>query len=216
MIAAARYLRAVREGSSVPALVEADDGGTYLVKLRCAAQGPRTLIAELLGGRLAAAAGLDAPAPALITIDAAIAEAERHQEIREGLHRSVGVNLALPWLADAKPFRVGDAVDPALAARIVAFDAFLDNVDRTARNPNLVWSGGRLWLIDHGAALAWQHGWRGGPAKRRARLPDHVLGTTRADLTIDPDAIRAACAEIPLDWLDGVPASAYADVLIGG
>ena len=206
--AATRYVVPLREGGSLPAVVEADDGATYVVKFRGAGQGTLALIAELIGGELARAAGLAVPRLALIELDAGIGQNESHDEIRDLLLASVGTNLGLAFLPGALPFEPAvDRVDPALAARIVAFDGLIQNVDRTPRNPNLLWSGGQLWLIDHGAALYWQHAWDGGIAGAGAPFPmlkDHVLRPYAGDLEPVPitgDAIDAACAAIPDDWL---------------
>jgi hypothetical protein len=214
----------LREGGSLPAIVEADDGATYVVKFRGAGQGTRALIAEILGGELARGAGLDVPALAVIDLDAEIGKNEAHDEIRDLLLASVGTNLGLLFLPAALPFDpAADTVDGALASRMVAFDAFLQNVDRTARNPNLLWSGDRLWLIDHGAALYWHHDWDGGLRGVDSRFPlikEHVLLPWADDLagagaalvaSITDEAIEAAAASIPADWLaPGHTAPAYA------
>ena len=159
---ATRYVTALREGGSVPAVVEADDGALYVAKFRAAAQGGRALAAELIVGELARAAGLRLPELALIEIDPALGRSEPHQEIQELLIASAGLNLAMGYLAGAVGYDVAARrpIDGALASRIVALDIFAVNVDRTARNPNLLWQGGELWLIDHGATVH---------ARRRAR-----------------------------------------------
>ncbi len=185
---ATRYVTALREGGSVPAVVEADDGALYVAKFRAAAQGGRALAAELIVGELARAAGLRLPELALIEIDAALGRSEPHQEIQELLIGSAGLNLAMGYLAGAVGYDVAARrpIDGALASRIVALDVFAVNVDRTARNPNLLWQGGELWLIDHGAALYWHHGWEGkneneeselavSAARPFARVGEHVL-----------------------------------------
>jgi hypothetical protein len=165
-LTATRYVVALREGGSVPAVVEADDGQLWVAKLRGSAQGGRVLAAEMIVGELARAAGLRVPALAVIDLDAAIGRSEPHQEIREGLLRSVGSNLAMAYLAGAVGYDAAAQAPVAgdVASRIVALDAFAANVDRTARNPNLLWWQGELWLIDHGASLTWHHGWEGGAA----------------------------------------------------
>jgi hypothetical protein len=214
VIRASRYVVPLREGGSLPAVMEADDGGTYVVKFRGAGQGTRALIAELIGGELARAAGIDAPGVAVIDLAAEIGQNESHDEIRDLLLASVGSNLGLGFLPAALPFDpAADRVDGAVASRIVAFDAFLSNVDRTARNPNLLWSGGRLWVIDHGAALYWHHAWDGGLAGADARFPmirEHVLLPWADDLAgagaaalraISDEAIDDAAGAIPGDWL---------------
>src|SRR5262245_18960845 len=163
---ATRYVTAVREGGSVPGVVEADDGGLHVAKFRAAAQGGRVLAAEIIVGELARAAGLRVPELALIEIDAALGRSEPHQEIQELLIASAGTNLAMAYLSGAVGYDVA-ARRPAgggLASAIVALDAFAWNVDRTARNSTLLWHQGELWLIDHGASLIWQHGWDGAQA----------------------------------------------------
>jgi hypothetical protein len=218
---ATRYVTALREGGSVPAVVEADDGALYVAKFRAAAQGGRALAAELIVGELARAAGLRLPELALIEIDPALGRSEPHQEIQELLIASAGLNLAMGYLAGAVGYDVAARrpIDGALASRIVALDVFAVNVDRTARNPNLLWQGGELWLIDHGAALYWHHGWDGSlsaaelkaSAERAfARAGDHVL-LSLADRLPEAGAHLAAALDearlagivtaVPQGWL---------------
>ena len=220
---ATRYVTALREGGSVPAVVEADDGALYVAKFRAAAQGGRVLAAELIVGELARAAGLRVPELALIDIDAALGRSEPHQEIQELLIASAGTNLAMAYLSGAVGYDVAARrpVDGALASAIVALDLYATNVDRTARNPNLLWSSGELWLIDHGAALFWQHGWDGSApsselaasaARPFARAGEHVLlpfadrlpaaGAALASALGD-GVIDRAVAAIPDTWLEG-------------
>jgi HipA-like protein len=219
---AARYVTPLREGGSVPAVVEADDGALYVVKFRGAAQGSRALAAEIVVGELARAAGLRVPELALIDLDAGFGRSEPHQEIRETLLASAGVNLAMGYLPGAVGYDVAarQPVAGALASTLVAFDAFVANVDRTARNPNLLWWQGELWLIDHGAALYWHHGWAGGAAgaaelaasaaRPFARVAEHVLlpfadGLAAAGVALgralDDAVIARAIAAVPDDWL---------------
>jgi hypothetical protein len=154
------------------------------------------------------------PALAFVELDEALGRNEGHDEIRDLLLASVGTNLGLAFLPAALPFDpAADTAPGALASRIVALDAFLQNVDRTPRNPNLLWSGDRLWVIDHGAALYWHHAWDGGLAGADARFPmikDHVLLPWASELAsagpaaisaISDDAIAAATARVPADWL---------------
>ncbi len=218
-----RYVTALREGGSVPAVVEADDGALYVVKFRAAAQGGRVLAAEIVVGELARAAGLRVPELALIDVDAALGRSEPHQEIQELLIASAGVNLAMGYLAGAVGYDVAARrpVGGALASLIVALDVFAANVDRTARNPNLLWQGDALWLIDHGAALFWHHGWDGtaspgelaaSAARPFSRAGDHVLLAEADGLSaaaaalgraLTDEAIARAVALVPEDWLDG-------------
>src|SRR6187399_1338583 len=200
---ATRYVTALREGGSVPAVVEADDGALYVAKFRAAAQGGRVLAAELIVGELARAAGLRMPELALINIDAALGRSEPHQEIQELLVASAGLNLAMAYLSGAVGYDVAARrpVSGALASAIVALDVFAANVDRTARNPNLLWHGGELWLIDHGAALYWHHGWDGSDgmdalaasaARPFARVGEHVLLAAADQLPAAGAALAAA------------------------
>ena len=220
---ATRYVIALREGGSVPAVVEADDGALYVAKFRAAAQGGRVLAAELIVGELARAAGLRVPELAIIEIDAALGRSEPHQEIQELLIASAGTNLAMAYLAGAVGYDVAARrpVPGDLASTIVALDVLATNVDRTARNPNLLWSHGELWLIDHGASLFWQHGWDGAQpmealaaaaARPFARAGEHVLlpfadrlpaaGAALA-AALDDQVIEAAVAAVPDAWLEG-------------
>ena len=166
----------------MPALVEADDGKLYVVKLRGAGQGARVLIAELVAGRLGQALGLRVPALALVDVDAALARSEPDTEIQDILRASAGVNLGLAHLDGALTFDPGARrpLDADVASRVVLLDTFTTNVDRTARNPNLLWWRGELAPIDHGAALYWQHDWDGSLAAARPErafplVRDHVL-----------------------------------------
>lgn len=146
----------------MPALVEADDLGLYVVKLRGASQGPKVLIAELVAGELARAAGLLLPELVFVELDRELAASEPDPEICAPLEASAGLNLGLDYLPGSITFDpvVGPAPDAVTASRIVLFDAFVTNVDRTARNTNLLCWHAQLWLIDHGASLYFHHGWR--------------------------------------------------------
>jgi HipA-like kinase len=179
-VRATRYVAPLREGGSLPALVEADDDGLYVVKLRGAGQGPKALVAELVAGELARRAGLSVPEIAYVEMDPALAPAEPDQEIQDLLRASVGLNAGLDFLPGALAFdpAAPPQLEPALAAAVVWLDALVVNVDRTARNPNLLEWHGRLWLIDHGAALYHHH--RSWALAERARDPfpaiaEHVL-----------------------------------------
>jgi hypothetical protein len=218
-LAAARYVTPLREGGSVPAVVEADDGALYVVKFRGAAQGSRALAAEVIAGELARAAGLRIPELALIDLDANFGRSEPHQEIREVLLASAGVNLAMGYLEGAIGYDVAARrpVPGDFASTLVVFDAFIDNVDRTARNPNLLWWRGDLWLIDHGASLYWHHGWAGGDlatsaARPFAQVGEHVLlpfadrlaeAGVALGRTLDDAVIARAVADVPDQWLAG-------------
>jgi hypothetical protein len=159
-VAATRYVTALREGGSLPGLVEADDCGLYVTKFRGAGQGVRALIAEVIVGELARHAGLLVPELVTVAIDARLGAAEPDPEIQDLITASAGVNLGVDFLPGALAYTPAGAWQPAapLAAEIVWLDALATNVDRTARNPNLLVWHDRLWLIDHGAALYLQYG----------------------------------------------------------
>src|SRR3954464_12254667 len=179
-VSATRYVTPLREGGSLPGLVEADDDGLYVVKFRGAGQGPKALVAELVAGEIARALGLLVPELVLIELDPALAKAEPDSEIRAlvsasgGAHGALRVPPRAPPLHPAPPFRR----DADLAADVVWFDAFVTNIDRTPRNPNLVVWHDRLWLIDHGAALYVHHTWADPVEHARrpfAAIREHVL-----------------------------------------
>jgi hypothetical protein len=216
-VRAIRYLTPLREGGSVPAVVEADDDGTYVAKFRGAAQGPRALVAELVAGEIGRLLGLPVPQLALIEIDALLARSEPDPEIQALLRGSAGLNIALDYLPGALNWEPGLAPppDPDLAAAIVWFDAFITNVDRTPRNPNLLRWHRALYLIDHGAALYFHHDWPGHLARARspfAMIRTHALLPLAGDLRaadaalapqITPAALRDIIAQVPDDWLAG-------------
>ncbi|HET7502766.1 MAG TPA: HipA family kinase [Kofleriaceae bacterium] len=216
-VQAIRYLTPLREGGSVPAIVEADDDGTYVAKFRGAAQGPRALVAELICGELGRLLGLPVPQLALIEIDAVLARSEPDPEIQQLLRASAGLNFALDYLPGALNWEpaLAPTPDPDLAARIVWFDAFITNVDRTPRNPNLLRWHRELYLIDHGAALYFHHDWAAHLARSRSpfsMIRNHALlpfaGDLRAaDAALAPlvteQALRGIVAEVPDAWLSG-------------
>ncbi len=221
-----RYLVPMREGGSVPALVEADDDGTYVLKLRGAAQGDKALVAELIAGELARALGLPVPKLVLAELDPVLGRAEPDPELQAPLLRSGGLNLAIDFLPGAITYDPALAPpDAALASRIVWFDAFVANVDRTARNTNMLWWHKQLMLIDHGAALVYQHDAQSFRARATSRFPqirDHVLlpwasALDSADATLAPrlgDAqLRAVVDAVPDAWLGDVDRAAYLDFL---
>lgn len=212
---ATEYVTPLREGGSLPAIVEADDGGLYVMKFVGAGQGPKALIAEVIAGELARALGLPVPEQVLMTLDPAIGRNEGDPEIRDLLQASAGLNLAMDFLPEAFAFNplLRPGPDPDLASRIVWFDALVTNVDRTARNVNmLIWEDA-LWLIDHGASLYFHHNWDDYLARSRTPFPlikDHVMlpfahALAQADATLrpqlQPDLIREAVAGVPDAWL---------------
>jgi hypothetical protein len=216
-VRATRYLTPLREGGSVPAIVEADDEGTYVAKFHGAAQGPRALVAELIGGELGRLLGLPVPQLVLIELDAVLARSEPDVEIQELLQNSVGLNIALDYLPGSLNWEPGLLPPPApdLAAAVVWFDAFITNVDRTPKNPNMLRWHRALYLIDHGAALYFHHDWTNHLARSRspfAMIRNHALlpfaGDLRAaDAALAPRITQAALADIveqvPDAWLEG-------------
>jgi hypothetical protein len=218
---ATRYLTPLREGGSVPAIVEADDDGTYVAKFRGAAQGPRALVAELIAGELGRLLGLPVPPLVLIEIDPLLARSEPDPELQALLRESAGCNLALDYLPGALNWELGLAPppDPGLAAAVVWFDALISNVDRTPRNPNMLRWHRALYLIDHGAALYFHHDWPVTAADRLARsrspfamIRSHALLPLAGDLRaadaqlaprITPAALEAIVDQVPDSWLAG-------------
>ena len=218
-VTAVRYVTPLREGGSMPALVEGDDGKLYVTKLRGAGQGTRALIAEIVVGELARAVGLPVPELVLMDLAAPLGRAEPDPEVRDLLLGSVGSNAALAHLPAALGFdgATRPEIPGALASLVVALDAFAMNVDRTPRNPNILWSGGKLWLIDHGAALYWHHDWNG-DAKSADRpftlVRDHVLLPWADALPAAGAALRARLDDatlvrvldfVPDDWFVASP-----------
>src|SRR5713226_7473697 len=175
-----RYITPLREGGSLPAIVEADDRELYVLKFRGAGQGSKALIAELIAGELARAVGLRVPELVRADLDPVLGLNERDPEIRDLINASAGPNLGLAYLAGAIAFDpiAPPEIEPLLASQIVWLDALVLNVDRTARNPNLLIWNSELWLIDHGAALYFHHNWRDADARVRSPFPqikEHVL-----------------------------------------
>jgi HipA-like protein len=218
-VTATRYVTPLREGGSVPALVEADDDGLYVVKLLGAGHGRKALVAELLAGELGRHLGLPVPDLVLVELDAALSKAEPDGEIQDLLERSAGTNIGLDFLPGALPFApaIGPAPDPELAAGVVWLDAYTTNVDRTPRNPNLVVWHRRIYLIDHGSALYVHHAWKDPEEHARRPFPqvrDHVLlpfagpiaeADARLAPQVDRDLLGELAAAIPDDWLPPEP-----------
>lgn len=218
-VTAVRYVAPLREGGSMPGLVEGGDLGTYVVKFRGAGQGLKVLVAEVVVGELARA--LDLPVPRLVTIDlpTAMARYEADQEVQDLLTASPGTNLGVDLLPGALGYDGSHPPDPGLASRILWLDAFTANVDRTWSNPNLLTWHRRTWLIDHGAALYFHHAWpgRAPDAGRFAQQPfrvgadDHVLGGVADDLPgahaalaprVDAELVGRVLAQVPDEWLE--------------
>lgn len=210
-----RYITPLREGGSLPALAEADDGFKYVVKFRGAGHGTKMLIAELIGGLVAQALGFRVPEMVFINLDEAFGRTEGDEEIQDLLKASVGLNLGLHFLSGAFTFDpVAVSVDSVTASRVVWLDAFLTNVDRTVRNPNMLMWYRELWLIDHGASLLFHHSWVNW--REQARSPfvfikDHVMLPYASELErvdkefrqiLTPEKIDEIVSVIPADWLN--------------
>jgi len=220
-VTATRYVTPLREGGSLPAVIEADDDGLYVLKFRGAGQGPKALIAELVAGEIARALGLPVPEIVLVELDPELARTEPDPEIQDLIRASGGLNLALDYLSGALAFDpLADPVDAELASRIVWFDALVTNLDRTVRNTNMLIWHRQLWLIDHGAALYFQHGGLGDAAAATRPFPlirDHVLlGTADRIEAVDaamaallpPATLQGIVGLLPEDWLRSAPTSA--------
>jgi hypothetical protein len=218
-VAATRYVTPLREGGSLPAIVEADDDGMYVAKFRGAGHGAKALVAELVAGEIARALGLLLPEIVLVDFDPRLAASEPDGEIRELLARSAGTNVGLDFLPGSLGYDPATRFEVArdLAAEIVWFDSFVTNPDRDARNTNmLVWHG-RLWLIDHGSALYVHHGWRDPEAHARrplSTLRSHVLLPKAASMLAADDRLAPRLAPslfvdilalVPDDWLAPEP-----------
>ena len=228
-ISATRYVTPLREGGSLPAIVEADDDGLYVLKFRGAGQGPKALIAEIVAGELARALGFNVPELTLVELDPVLGRAEPDPEIQDLLVASAGLNLGVDFLPGALPFSpaAGMTPDPELAANVVWFDALVTNVDRTAQNPNLLLWHDRLWLIDHGAALYFHHATEHQPGHQRTPFPaigEHVLLPFAASIVeadarlverVTPDLLGDIAGAIPGEWLDGADPEIYVAYLRG-
>jgi hypothetical protein len=209
-----RYVTPLREGGSLPAIVEADDEFLYVLKFRGAGQGVKALIAELIAGELARKLGLKLPEIVFASLDEAFGRTEPDEEIQDLLKASVGLNLGLHFLSGAITFDpVVTSIDHYLSSKIVWFDCLITNVDRTARNTNMLTWNKELWLIDHGASFFFHHSWQNWEqqaAKPFAQVKDHVLLRKASMLEevnnefvkiITPEVIRSIVGLIPADWL---------------
>ena len=219
------YLAPLREGGSLPALVEADNLGTYVLKFRGAGQGPLALVAEVIAGELARALGLRTPELALAELDPRIAASEPDEEIQDLLRASAGLNLAVDFLPGSAGFDpLGWDADEDFASELLWFDALIQNVDRTWRNPNLLVWHGDIWLIDHGAALYFQHDWsRANPAKpfdaRQHVVRERATQVDRAHAKlapqVTPELVTAITAAVPAGWFGERGPGAYVEQLVG-
>jgi hypothetical protein len=233
-VTAIRYVTPLREGGSLPGLMEADDLGTYVVKFHGAGQGRKVLVAEIISGELARGLGLPVPDLVTIDLDPALGASEPDQEVQELLRASPGWNLGmdfLPGALDLEP--TAFPLDPQLAGQVLWFDALVGNVDRSWRNVNMLFWHGRPYLIDHGATLTFHHAWPGAAAwaERPYDATAHVLLGSGPDLDaadaalaerVTPDLLRTVVAAVPQRWLAGEPGftrpdevrDAYVDLLL--
>lgn len=215
-VIATRYVTPLREGGSLPAIVDADDGNQYVMKFVGAGQGPKALIAELIAGEIARAIGLNMPELAIIELDPLIGRSEPNTEIQDLLQASVGLNLGLRYLSNSLNYDpMVDEVDPQLASTIVWLDSFVTNVDRTARNVNMLMHRAELWVIDHGASLYFHHGWGDYMTRSRSPFPmirEHVMLGAASKLAeadqaakskLSPALFAEIVAQIPDAWLTG-------------
>jgi len=233
-VTATRYVLPLREGGSLPGLMEADDFGTYVVKFRGAGQGPKALVAEVIAAELARALDLKVPDLVGVELDPLLGRAEPDQEVQELLLASPGLNLGVDYLPRSLGFDpAADHVAPELAAAVVWFDALIHNVDRSWRNPNLLCWHQALWLIDHGASLYFAHNWPTAEAaatRPYGQIDEHVLlglagpiDAADAQLAprLTPAVLTAATAAVPQAWLAGdghfadpeAARAAYVDIL---
>ncbi|WP_202638869.1 HipA family kinase [Bailinhaonella thermotolerans] len=214
-VTATRYVTPLREGGSLPGIVEADNLGTYVVKFRGAGQGRRVLVAEIICGELARRLDLPTPDLALVDLDPEIGRREPDEEIQDLLVASAGLNLGVDFLPGSFGFDpLVWKADREFASRVVWFDALIHNVDRSWRNPNLLVWHRRTWLIDHGAALWFHHNWRTADASRPFDASDHVLGMFANDLDgadaalrprVTRELLETAAALVPDEWLADEP-----------
>lgn len=219
-ITATRYVTPLREGGSLPGLVEADDLGTYVLKFRGAGQGVKVLVAEVIVGELARTLGLDVPRMTVVDLQAPIAKYEADEEVQDLLTASLGLNLGIDFLPGSFGYDGSRPPDPQTAAAIMWLDALTANVDRTWSNPNLLVWHRKPWLIDHGAALYFHHGWpsRGADPARFAAQPydasTHVLRDVAGDVRaahdrlaplVDRAALTAVTSAVPDGWLEDAP-----------
>jgi hypothetical protein len=218
-----RYVTPLREGGSLPAIVEADNLGTYVMKFRGAGQGPLALVAEIIAGELARRLGLRVPELVLADLDPQIADTEPDPEIQDLLRASEGVNLGVDFLPGAAGFDpLGWTVPDDFAADVLWFDALVLNVDRTWRNPNLLVWHQDIWLIDHGAALYFHHNWKSADPAKPFDAGDHVLNKGQAGLAhaherlaplVTPAVLEDVVQLVPPEWFGEGTARDYAGYL---
>ena len=224
-VIATRYITPLREGGSLPGLVEADDLGTYVMKFTGAGQGRKTLVAEVVCGELARRLGLRVPRLVTMELDPVLGLGEPEQQVQDLLRSSGGTNLGMDFLSGALGFDpLAFPVSPEEAGRVVWFDALINNVDRSWRNPNLLRWRGELWLVDHGATMIWHHNWPGvqASAARPYDASDHALASFAPDVAaaaaelaplVTEELLADVTAQIPDAWLLDEPGFATADDL---
>ncbi|MEV7653281.1 HipA family kinase [Streptomyces anulatus] len=222
-VVATRYVTPLREGGSLPGIVEADNFGVYVMKFTGAGQGRKTLVAEIICGELGRRLGLRVPELVTMELDPVIGLAEPDEEVQELLRASGGLNLGMDYLPGSFGFDpLAYEVGAAEAGRIVWFDALINNVDRSWRNPNLLVWHGDLWLIDHGATMIWHHNWPGAQASaaKPYNASDHVLAPFGPDIAaaaaelaplVTEDLLAEVAADVPDVWLAGEPGFSSAD-----
>jgi hypothetical protein len=217
-VAAARYVTPLREGGSLPAIIEADDDGLYVLKFKGAGQGVKALIAELIAAELGRAAGLLIPEIVFVELNPELSKTEPDPEIRDLIKASSGLNLALDYLPGSVTFDpVAERPEPEISSAIVWFDAFITNIDRTPRNTNMLIWHKRIWLIDHGAAFYFHHSWNNYKDRSNESFPmikDHVLllratllreADAKITALLTPELITDIVNQVPDKWLDGNP-----------
>ncbi|MFF5969210.1 HipA family kinase [Streptomyces collinus] len=224
-VIATRFIAPLREGGSLPGLVEADDSGTYVLKFTGAGQGRKTLVAEVVCGELARRLGLRMPRLVTVELDPELGLGEPDEQVQSLLRSSGGTNLGMDFLSGALGFDpLAFPVSPEEAGRVVWFDALINNVDRSWRNPNLLRWRGELWLVDHGATMIWHHNWPGvdASAARPYDASDHALASFSPDVPsaaaelaplVTEGLLADVTAQIPDAWLTDEPGFAAPDDL---
>ncbi|MEU3892133.1 HipA family kinase [Streptomyces sp. NPDC029041] len=224
-VIATRFIAPLREGGSLPGLVEADDFGTYVLKFTGAGQGRKTLVAEVVCGELARRLGLRMPRLVTVALDPDLGLGEPEEQVQSLLRSSGGTNLGMDFLSGALGFDpLAFPVSPEEAGRVVWFDALINNVDRSWRNPNLLRWRGELWLVDHGATMIWHHNWPGveASAARPYDASDHALASFAPDVAsaaaelaplLTEELLADVTAQIPDTWLTDEPGFAAPDDL---
>ncbi|MFF7893403.1 HipA family kinase [Streptomyces sp. NPDC007907] len=224
-VIATRFIAPLREGGSLPGLIEADDSGTYVLKFTGAGQGRKTLVAEVVCGELARRLGLRMPRLVTVALDPELGLGEPDEQVQSLLRSSGGTNLGMDFLSGALGFDpLAFPVSPEEAGRVVWFDALINNVDRSWRNPNLLRWQGELWLVDHGATMIWHHNWPGveASAARPYDASDHALASFAPDVAaaaaalaplVTEELLADVTAQIPDAWLTDEPGFSEPDDL---